>query len=50
MALYKEGMVLYAQGSLPEAVRAWEGCLRLDPTLSRAREALRQANAEIQFK
>jgi tetratricopeptide (TPR) repeat protein len=50
LSLYKEGMILYAQGSLPEAVKAWEESLRLDPSLSRAREALRQANAELTFK
>lgn len=50
MSLYKEGMILYAQGDLPAAVRAWEECVRLDPSLGRAREALRQANAELQFK
>jgi tetratricopeptide (TPR) repeat protein len=50
LALYKEGMMFYAQGNLSEAVRAWTESLRLDPSLNRAREALRQAQAEIQFK
>jgi hypothetical protein len=48
--LYKEGMIFYAQGNIPDAVQVWEEAVRLDPSLGRAREALRQAQAEMSFR
>jgi tetratricopeptide (TPR) repeat protein len=47
MELYKEGVIQYAQDNVSRAVALWKECLALDPSLARAREALRQAQAEM---
>jgi tetratricopeptide (TPR) repeat protein len=47
MELYKQGVVSYAQGDTAQAIETWRQVLRLDPSLNRAREALKQAQAEL---
>jgi tetratricopeptide (TPR) repeat protein len=47
---YKEGIMHYSQGELDQAVAEWKEALKGDPGLSRAREALRQAEMEISLR
>jgi tetratricopeptide (TPR) repeat protein len=48
--MYQEGLALYSQDNIQEAIRAWEQALVLNPDFANAREALRQAKAEIAFR
>jgi tetratricopeptide (TPR) repeat protein len=47
---YKKGLVYYSQGELDKAMEEWRAALKEDPGLSRAREALRQAEAERRLR
>ena len=48
--LYREGILLYAQDKLPQAVQVWEESARLDPEMANVREALKQAKNELSLK
>jgi len=47
LEIYKDGVIQYSQDNVAQAVELWKKALALDPTLARAREALRQAQAEL---
>jgi tetratricopeptide (TPR) repeat protein len=50
MDLYKEGVIQYAQDNVARAIELWRQALSLDPQLTRAQEALRQAQAELSLQ
>jgi len=43
---YKDGLIAYSQGKLPEAIRHWQIVLRIDPDHAKARQAILKAQAE----
>jgi hypothetical protein len=47
--LYRQGLLLYAGNEVSKAIDAWKQSLRLDPELVQARQALRQAQAELKY-
>ena len=44
---YTEGLVLYAQGKIADAVKTWEVAVRLYPGHEKARKALAKAQEEL---
>ncbi|MBN1824414.1 MAG: hypothetical protein JW803_08855 [Endomicrobiales bacterium] len=44
---YNEGLVLYAQGKIAEAVRVWEIAVRLDPDNQKAKRAIEKGQEEL---
>ncbi len=50
LEFYKQGLIAYSQDRVSEAVDLWEKALARRPDLTQAREALRQARAELSFK
>ena len=50
LELHKQGLVAYSQDRVALAVELWEKALVRDPDLTQAREALRQAKAELTYK
>ena len=46
---YNDGLILYAQGKITEAIRLWEITLRLDPGHGKARKALQRAKEELEL-
>ncbi len=49
LKLYKQGILLYSQEKLADAVALWKKALSYDPNLAKAREAIKQAQAELAF-
>jgi tetratricopeptide (TPR) repeat protein len=49
-ALYKDGLIAYADGQIATAIDCWEKSLRLDPDREQAKQALRQAKSEMRIK
>jgi tetratricopeptide (TPR) repeat protein len=47
---YSEGLVLYAQGKLADAVRQWEIAVRLNPNHEKAQKAISKVKQELQKK
>jgi tetratricopeptide (TPR) repeat protein len=47
--LYRQGLLLYAGNEVSKAIEVWKRSLRLDPELMQARQALRQAQAELKY-
>lgn len=47
---YSEGLVLYAQGKLFEAVKKWEVAIRMYPDHEKARRALDKAKKELELQ
>ncbi|MFA5779207.1 MAG: hypothetical protein WC947_03640, partial [Elusimicrobiota bacterium] len=47
---YSEGLVLYAQGKLFDAVKKWEVAVRMNPTHEKAQRALEKAKKELQLQ
>lgn len=43
---YKDGLISYSQGKLPDAIRQWQIVLRIDPDHAKARQAILKAQAE----
>ena len=46
--LYLKGIRAYSAGDLPNAIAAWEQCLKLDPSHAKARKALERAKREAE--
>jgi tetratricopeptide (TPR) repeat protein len=44
---YNDGLILYAQGKLVDAMRQWEIAARLDPNNEKAKKALEKAKEEL---
>ncbi len=44
---YKQGLLLYSEGDVAGAVKSWRAALAQDPSFKKAREALRQGEAEL---
>ncbi|MFA5780529.1 MAG: hypothetical protein WC947_10385 [Elusimicrobiota bacterium] len=47
---YSEGLVLYAQGKLFDAVKKWEVAVRMNPEHEKASRALEKAKKELQLQ
>lgn len=47
--LYRQGLLLYAGNEVSKAIESWKQSLKLDPDLVQARQALRQAQAELKY-
>jgi len=47
---YSDGLVLYAQGKLFDAVKQWEIAVRLDPNNEKAQRALEKAKKELELQ
>lgn len=47
---YNEGLIMYAQGKIPDAVNLWEISVRLDPGNDKARKALKKAREELELR
>ncbi|MDO8734378.1 MAG: hypothetical protein Q7K21_04395, partial [Elusimicrobiota bacterium] len=47
---YSEGLVLYAQGKLFDAVKKWEVAVRMNPGNEKATRALEKAKKELQLQ
>ncbi len=48
--LYQAGLVSYSRGRLPEAAKAWERALDLDPGNEKARKALARARKDLEVQ
>jgi len=43
---YKDGLIAYSEGKIPDAIRQWQVVLRIDPEHAKARQAIVKAEAE----
>ena len=50
MELYRQGILFYTEGKLKEALSAWKECLKYDPNMAKAQQAVRQAETELAFQ
>jgi tetratricopeptide (TPR) repeat protein len=47
--LYKQGLLLYSDDKLTDAIASWKEALTFDPSLDKARQALQHAERELAF-
>lgn len=48
-SLYGEGLDLYSQGKLEEAIALWQKALKIDPYFDPLKDAIRSAEEQLQF-
>lgn len=47
---YNEGLILYAQGKISDAINLWEIAVRLNPGNDKAQKALKKAKEELELR
>ncbi len=46
--LYKEGLVLYSQERIPQAISSWEQALRYAPDAMKVKQAIARAKSDLE--